>query len=76
MIRDILLVAWRDFRQVVSTRGFMITLLIVPVSIGVSVFAATRLTPQYNVAYTLQDASGRYGPSVERRLQVDYQRST
>ena len=74
MIRDILLVAWRDFRQVVSTRGFMITLLIVPVSIGVSVFATTRLTPQYNVAYTLYDASGRYGPGVERRLQLDYQR--
>ncbi len=52
----------------------MITLLIVPVSIGLSVFAATRLTPQFNVAYTLYDASGRYGPGVERRLQLDYQR--
>ncbi len=74
MMRDILLVAWRDFRQVVSTRGFMVTLLIVPVMIGISGFAATRFAPQYSVAYSVVDASGRYGPGVERRLELDYQR--
>jgi ABC-2 type transport system permease protein len=74
MMSHILLVAWRDFRQVVSTRGFMVTLLIVPLAIGLSVFAATRFAPQYNAAYTLHDASGRYGPGVERRLELDHQR--
>jgi ABC-type Na+ efflux pump permease subunit len=74
MIKDILLVAWRDFRQVTSTRGFIITLLIVPVMIGISGFAATRFAPQYNVAYTLYDASGRFGPAVEHRVEMDYQR--
>jgi ABC-2 type transport system permease protein len=74
MTSDVLLVAWRDFRQVISTRGFLVTLLIVPLAIGLSTFAATRFAPQFNLAYTLVDASGRYGPGVERRLKLDYQR--
>jgi ABC-2 type transport system permease protein len=74
MMSHILLVAWRDFRQVVSTRGFLVTLLIVPLAIGLSIFAAARFAPQYNLAYTLYDASGRYGPGVERRLELDHQR--
>jgi ABC-2 type transport system permease protein len=74
MTNHILLVAWRDFRQVVTTRGFLVTLLIVPLAIGLSVFAAARFAPQYNVAYTLFDASGRYGPGVEQRLELDHQR--
>jgi ABC-type Na+ efflux pump permease subunit len=52
----------------------MITLLIVPVMIGISGFAATRFAPQYSVAYTIADASGRYGPGVSRRIELDYQR--
>ena len=74
MMKDILLVALRDFGQVVSTRGFKVTLLIVPLALAVSVFAAARLGPQNSVAYTIVDASGRYGPGVERRLEMDYQR--
>jgi ABC-type Na+ efflux pump permease subunit len=74
MMSHILLVAWRDFRQVVSTRGFLVTLLIVPLAIGLSIFAAARFAPQSNLAYTLYDASGRYGPGVERRLELDHQR--
>jgi ABC-2 type transport system permease protein len=74
MMKDILLVAWRDFRQVTSTRGFMVTLLIVPVMIGLFGFASARFAPQYSVAYTIADASGRYGSAVERRIELDYQR--
>jgi ABC-2 type transport system permease protein len=74
MMKDILLVARRDFRQVTSTRGFMVTLLIVPLMIGLSAFAATRFAPQYSLAYTIVDASGRYGAAAERRIELDYQR--
>lgn len=74
MMTDILLVAVRDFRQVVRTRGFWVTLLIVPFAIGVSIFAATRFGPQNTVAWTIVDASGGPGARIERRLEVDTQR--
>ena len=75
MMSPILLVALRDFGQVVRTRGFWVTLLIVPLAIGVSIFAATRFTPQYSTAWTIVDASGSgAGARVERRLQLDAQR--
>ena len=75
MMSSILLVALRDFRQVVRTRGFWVTLLIVPLAIGVSIFAATRFSPQYSLAWTVVDASGSgAGTRVERRLQLDTQR--
>ena len=71
----ILLVALRDFSQVVRTRGFWVTLLILPLAIGVSIFAATRFAPQYSLAWTVVDASGAgAGARVERRLQLDTQR--
>ena len=71
---NILLVALRDFLQVVRTRGFMVTLLIMPLAIGVSITASTRFAPSNSVAYAIVDASGQYGPGVERRLEIDYQR--
>ena len=75
MMSQIALVALRDFSQVVRTRGFWVTLLIVPLAIGVSIFAATRFSPQYSTAWTIVDASGGgAGTRVERRLQLDTQR--
>jgi ABC-2 type transport system permease protein len=73
-MRATLLVAGREFRQVLSTRGFWVTLLLVPLAIGVFVFASSRLAPQSSAAFTLVDASGDYGASIERRLELDYQR--
>ncbi|MGZ3313592.1 MAG: ABC transporter permease [Caulobacteraceae bacterium] len=74
MMGAILLVALRDFRQVVATRGFMVMLLVVPLAIGVSIFASTVFGPQYSVAWTVVDASGGAGARVEQRLRMDYQR--
>jgi ABC-2 type transport system permease protein len=74
MIGHVLLVAVRDYRQVISTRGFKVTLLIVPLAIALSIFAAIRLAPQYAVAYAMVDASGRHEQAIERRLDRDYQR--
>lgn len=69
-----LLVAAREFRQVVSTRGFWVMLLIVPAAIAISIVGARAFAPQASEAFTLVDASGRYGAIIERRLELDYQR--
>ena len=68
-MRAVLLVAMREFRQIVSTRGFWVMLLIVPVAIGVSVLVSSALAPNPRVAFTLVDASGRYAPQLEQRLE-------
>ena len=73
-MRAALLVAARDFRQIVATRGFQVTLLILPLALAVSIFASTAFAPQTSVAFSLVDASGRYGAQVERRLELDHQR--
>lgn len=73
-MRDILLVAGREFRQIVATKGFWVMLLIVPLVIGLSGFASSKLAPKPSVAYTLVDHSGRLEDRLERRLEQDYQR--
>lgn len=73
-MRDVLLVAAREFRQIVATKGFWIMLLIVPLAIAVSGFASSRLAPSPSAAFTLVDASGRYAPRIEQRLERDHQR--
>ena len=73
-MRAILLVAARDFRQIVATRGFMVTVLIVPFAVAVSIFGSIMFAPKNTSAFSLVDASGRYGAQVERRLELDYQR--
>jgi ABC-2 type transport system permease protein len=73
-MRAALLVAIREFRLIVSTRGFWVTLLVVPLALAVSIAASTLFAPQPGAAFTLVDASGRYRPAIERRLELDYQR--
>jgi ABC-2 type transport system permease protein len=73
-MKDVLLVAAREFRQIVATRGFWIMLLIVPLAIGASIFATTALAPSESVAFTLVDASGRYSDRLEQRLERGHQR--
>jgi ABC-type Na+ efflux pump permease subunit len=70
----ILLVARRDFLQIVATRAFRITLLIVPLMLGVMIGATTFLRPPPTVAYIVADASGGVAPTIERRVDLDYQR--
>lgn len=76
MMSQIMLVALRDFLQVVRTRGFLITLLAVPLAIGVSAFVSMKAAGgQYTVAFSIVDASGTgAGARVERRIETDYQR--
>jgi ABC-2 type transport system permease protein len=73
-MRAVLLVAERELRQVLATRGFWVTLLSFPILIAVSIFASARLAPHGGGAFTLVDASGHYRAPIERRLELDHQR--
>jgi ABC-2 type transport system permease protein len=72
-MRAVLLVAAREIRQVLGTRGFWVMLLIVPLAIAVSGFASSRLAPERSSAFTVVDRSGRFAPELEQRLELGYQ---
>ncbi len=71
-----LLVAAREFRQIAATRSFWITLLLLPMAIGLSQASARFFRPPPDVAFVVVDASGRYGTDVKRQVVVDAQRET
>ena len=74
-MRAVLLVAAREFRQVIGTRGYRVMLLVVPLALAVSGFASSSSRPRAeSVAFTLVDASGYYGERLAQRLERDYQR--
>lgn len=72
-MRAVLLVAVREIRQVLGTRGFWVMLLIVPLAIAVSGFASSKLAPERSSAFTVVDRSGRFAPELEHRLELGYQ---
>jgi ABC-2 type transport system permease protein len=73
-MKPALLVAIREFRQIVSTRGFRISLLVVPLAIVLGQLAGPLIEPHWNVAYVIVDPSGKYAPSIDHRIELDYQR--
>ena len=75
-MKNVLLVALREVRQVTGTRGFWIMLLAVPLALAISVFASSRLAPERSSAYTIVDRSGRFAPLLEQRLEYGYQQET
>ena len=75
-MRAVLLVAAREIRQVVGTRGFWVMLLVVPLAIAASGFASSKLAPERSSAYTIVDRTGRFGAELERRLDLGYQQRT
>jgi ABC-2 type transport system permease protein len=66
-----LLVAWREYRQVTGTRGFWMLLLVVPLAIAVSIFAAGFMNPPRTVAYVVVDPAGRVAAAIDRRVQLE-----
>ena len=70
----ILLVARRDFLQIVSTRAFKITLLIVPLMLGLVTLGTSFLRPPPTVAYIVADPGSGGAPVIARRIELDYQR--
>lgn len=74
-MRAVLLVAVREIRQVIGTRGFWVMLLIVPFALAVSGFASSKLGPERSSAFTIVDRTGRYAPEIERRVELGYQQA-
>ncbi len=74
-MRNILLVAAREYKQIASTRGFWVMLLVLPVVIGISQVAGRFFRPSLESAYVIVDASGAYAPAIEQRMKINYQRS-
>jgi ABC-2 type transport system permease protein len=73
-MRRAFLIAAREYRQVTSTRGFWVLLLALPLALGLSQIAGRWIKPEATAAYVLAAASGRYGPAIQQRLAIDYQR--
>ena len=75
-MKAVLLVAAREIRQVIGTRGFWVMLLVVPLAIAASGFASSKLAPERSSAYVIVDRTGRFAPDLERRLDLGYQQRT
>ncbi|MFC3080591.1 ABC transporter permease [Phenylobacterium terrae] len=73
-MRAVLLIAWREFRQVVRTRGFWISLLVLPLALGVTYLGQRLGGPSGGVAYMLVDGTGQYGSAIRQRLEMGHQR--
>ncbi|HEX3701497.1 MAG TPA: ABC transporter permease [Phenylobacterium sp.] len=66
-----LLVAMREFRQILATRSFWITLLVIPIAVVGSQVIGRMLAQPSGVAYVIADPSGLYAPAIRTRLQRD-----
>jgi len=73
-VKHILLVATREYKQIASTRGFWVMLLVLPVVIGITQVAGRFFRPELNSAYVLVDQSGQYEAAIDHRLMLNYQR--
>lgn len=73
-MKNILLVAIREYKQIASTRGFWVMLLVLPLVIGVTQIAGRFFRAQPNSAYVLVDASGQFESAIDHRLNLNYQR--
>jgi ABC-2 type transport system permease protein len=68
-MRRVWLVAARDFRQIVATRGFWMLLLVVPVVIAGSLAATEMLeAPARGAAYVVVDPANAVAPAIDRRI--------
>lgn len=74
-MKNILLVAAREYKQIASTRGFWVMLLVLPVVIGLTQVAGRFFRPELNSAYVLVDQSGNYQDAIDHRLALNYQRA-
>jgi ABC-2 type transport system permease protein len=75
-MRAVLLVAVREIRQVIGTRGVWVMLLIVPLALAASGFASSKLAPERSSAFTIVDRTGRFAPELQRDLNLGYQQET
>ena len=70
----ILLIAGREFHQIVKTRAFWVALLIMPMIFGLSIGVQRYFRPSTTWAYAIVDETGNAAPAIEHRLNLDYGR--
>ncbi|HLY56254.1 MAG TPA: ABC transporter permease [Stellaceae bacterium] len=75
-MREVLIVAQREYRQLTSTRSFWITLLAIPLIIGFLALIPSLYGHKAGAsAFFVLDRTGRYAEEIDRRVELDYQRS-
>jgi ABC-2 type transport system permease protein len=68
-------IAQREYRQIVRTRAFLISLLGLPLIIALVAAISIRLQPPQGEAFAIFDRSGAEGGIIEQAIEIDYQRS-
>ncbi|MBS0360054.1 MAG: ABC transporter permease [Proteobacteria bacterium] len=66
-----LLVALREFRQIIRTRSFWLTVLLMPAAIVISQVSTRLIQPPAGVAVVVVDQSGRYQGAIQQRFVFD-----
>ena len=74
MNNPVLLVAAREFRQIAATRGFWVTLLIIPIALAVAPISAHFMQKDHTENVMLIDPSGQAAPAIAARIELDHQR--
>ncbi len=69
------IVAQREYRQIVRTRAFLISLLGLPLIIALVVAVSIRLQPPQGEAFAVLDRTGVEGAAIEQAIEIDYQRT-
>lgn len=72
-MRDVLLVAMREIRQILATKGFWVMLLIGPIALAGFSIAGSALGPERSNAFSIADRTGRYAEAIEARMEAGYQ---
>jgi ABC-2 type transport system permease protein len=74
MIDHLWLVAAREFRQIAGTKGFWITLLILPLAIAAGPIVSRFIDKSDTQRVMLVDRSGREEGAIRRQLDLDHAR--
>jgi len=75
MIKHILLVAAREYRQIASTRSFWLTLLIIPLAFAVGpLLSRFADKPQTDTVMLIDQSGGQVAAAIGHRIEIDHQR--
>ncbi len=74
-LKHIFLVAAREYRTAAKTRSYRLTLLSVPLALIVMIGGQVLMQPPQGIAFMISDATGRYAPVIEKRIDADHQRA-
>jgi len=76
MIRHILLIAGREFRQITGTRSFWLTLLILPLAFAVGPLSSRLSGPPRPASLMIIDPDNRAASAIRTQVETEQTRST